>query len=78
MAVDVTGIRKRLDLTQAEFAARFGIPYKTVQVWEQGLRNPSGASLTYLRLIQRDPQTMARLLAEVNARRPRLRFPKAA
>ena len=32
------GIRARSGLTQAEFAARIGVPLETVRNWEQGFR----------------------------------------
>jgi putative transcriptional regulator len=32
--------RARLNLTQEEFADRVGVSVKTVQSWEQGIRNP--------------------------------------
>ena len=38
--VDVRAIRRRLAMTQAEFAARFGFSVNTVRHWEQGKRRP--------------------------------------
>jgi len=33
-------MRNRLGDTQSEFAARYGIPFRTVQNWETGMRTP--------------------------------------
>ena len=35
-------IRSQTRLTQAEFAARIGVPIETVRNWEQGKRHPRG------------------------------------
>jgi putative transcriptional regulator len=46
--VDVLAIRKRLGLSQAEFARRFGFSPRAVQDWEQGRRKPESAARAYL------------------------------
>lgn len=61
-AVDVAGLRKRLDLTQEQFATRFGFSVATLRHWERGDRNPQGAALVLLNLIERDPQAVMRAL----------------
>ena len=33
-------LRSKLGDTQSEFASRYGIPFRTVQNWETGLRKP--------------------------------------
>lgn len=38
--MDIREMRKRLGDTQSEFAARYNIPFRTVQNWETGLRRP--------------------------------------
>jgi len=48
-------IRARTRLTQAEFAARIGVPIETVRNWEQGKRSPRGPARALLRLIERAP-----------------------
>ena len=35
-------VRSQTRLTQAEFAARIGVPIETVRNWEQGKRSPRG------------------------------------
>jgi putative transcriptional regulator len=61
-AVDVAGLRKRLDLTQEQFAARFGFSVATLRHWERGDRNPHGPALVLLNLIDRDPKAVMRAL----------------
>lgn len=43
--------RKRLDETQSEFAARFGVHTLTVARWEQGKPPTRGAALKMLEAI---------------------------
>ncbi|ANN68984.1 helix-turn-helix domain-containing protein [Bordetella bronchialis] len=50
--------RSRVGLPQAEFAALLGVSVRTLQDWEQGRRNPSGAAKTLLRLAVLHPQTL--------------------
>ena len=38
--MDIREMRMRLGDTQSEFAARYHIPFRTVQNWETGLRKP--------------------------------------
>lgn len=61
--VDVTAIRKRLGLSQSEFAARFGFKLDALQNWEQGRRRPDGAARAFLRVIEREPAAVERALA---------------
>jgi putative transcriptional regulator len=49
------GIRAASKLTQAEFAARIGVPLETVRNWEQGKRSPRGPARALLRLIDNAP-----------------------
>jgi putative transcriptional regulator len=56
------GVRKRLGLSQAAFAARFRVPLGTLRDWEQGRRQPDAPALAYLRVIAREPEMVARAL----------------
>lgn len=62
-AVDVAALRGRLGLSQAQFAARFGVSVATLRHWERGDRNPQGPALVLLNLIDRDPEGVLRALA---------------
>ena len=48
-------VRSQTRLTQAEFAARIGVPIETVRNWEQGKRSPRGPARALLRLIHDVP-----------------------
>lgn len=56
-------IRERLKLTQEQFSERFEIPQGTLRDWEQGASNPDQAARTLLRVIEQDPEGVARALA---------------
>ena len=49
------GVRARTKLTQAEFAARIGVPVETVRNWEQGKRSPRGPARALLKVLDRAP-----------------------
>ena len=61
--VDVANLRRRLDLTQEQFAARFGFSVATLRHWERGDRTPQGPALVLLNLIDRDPNGVLRALS---------------
>jgi len=58
----VHALRKKLNLTQEEFAARFHLPLGTVRDWEQGAHRPDKAAQVLLTVIARDPDAVARAL----------------
>ncbi len=60
--VNVAGLRQRMGLTQEQFAARFGFSVATLRHWERGDRNPQGAALVLLNVIERDPNAVMRAL----------------
>jgi putative transcriptional regulator len=55
-------IRRALDLTQEEFAARYHIPLGTLRDWEQGRAQPDQPTRAYLTLIARDPDRVNQTL----------------
>ena len=55
-------IRRALELTQEEFAARYHIPLGTLRDWEQGRAEPDQAARAYLTIIARDPDHVNRVL----------------
>jgi len=54
--INVRELRKRLDLTQAEFAETFGVSCETLRNWEQGKRKPEGPAKVLLNVIAHDPK----------------------
>ena len=61
--VDVLAIRKALNLSQEEFAIRFGFGLGTVRNWEQGRRRPEGPVRAYLKVIEKDHEAVEHALA---------------
>jgi putative transcriptional regulator len=56
-------VRAATRLTQADFAARLGVPVETVRNWEQGKRLPRGPARALLKLIERAPHFTFAVLA---------------
>lgn len=61
--VDVKAIRKRVKMSQAEFARAYGINKRALQEWEQGGRQPDSAARAYLTVIAKAPAVVRRALA---------------
>lgn len=61
-SVDVKAIRKRLGLSQAAFAQRFGFSLDSVQNWESGRRRPEGPARMFLTVIDREPEAVQRAI----------------
>lgn len=59
----VARVRLGAGLSQARFAALLGVSVRTVQQWEQGRREPSGAARTLLRIAERHPHVLRELEA---------------
>ena len=64
--VDVKAIRRSMNLTQAEFARRYRLPIGTVRDWEQRRTRPDSGSEVYLRMIEAEPATVSKLVAQVS------------
>jgi putative transcriptional regulator len=60
--LDVKAIRQALNMTQAEFASRYGFPVATLRDWEQGRGRPDTAARAYLLVISREPKAVERAL----------------
>ncbi|HEX7985236.1 MAG TPA: helix-turn-helix domain-containing protein [Duganella sp.] len=60
--IDVKAIRVKLDMTQEEFAGRFGFSVNTLRHWEQGSRQPEGPTRAYLLVIDRAPTAVQKAL----------------
>lgn len=50
--------RRQVGLSQSEFAALLGVSVRTLQDWEQGRREPSGAARTLLRIAATNPKAV--------------------
>lgn len=60
--IDVISIRRRFIATQREFALLMGISPETLRNWEKGRRRPCGPSRALLRLMQAEPEVVAKAL----------------
>lgn len=61
--VDVKAIRERLGLTQAAFAARFGLELDSIRNWEQGRYAPDPVARTLLKVIDQSPEAVDKAVA---------------
>ena len=64
--LDVREIRKRLRVSQRQFAGWFGFSVATLRHWERGNRKPAGPALVLLHVIRENPRVV--LLAVRKAR----------
>jgi len=55
--------RLKSGLTQAQFAALLGVSKRTLEQWEQGRREPSGAAKTLIRVAELHPGILRRIAA---------------
>ena len=62
--VNPKAIRKRLDMTQKEFAEAFNIPLGTVREWEIGRRVPDQAAQVLLSVIAAKPKVVQQVVAK--------------
>lgn len=62
-SINVQAVRRKLGMSQKQFAMRFGFSLATVQNWEQGHRAPEGPARVLLTIIDREPEIVERALA---------------
>jgi putative transcriptional regulator len=60
---DAAQARAKVGLSQQDFAALLGVSARTLQDWEQGRREPTGAARTLLRLVVKNPKALLALNA---------------
>jgi putative transcriptional regulator len=54
--------RRQLNLSQADFAERFGLPLQTYVQWERGRRQPEISALMLLSVIVNSPEAVTRIV----------------
>jgi putative transcriptional regulator len=59
----IIAARQKSGLSQSQFAVLMGVSVRTLQEWEQGRRNPSGAAKTLLRVAETHPEVLRELVA---------------
>jgi len=60
--IDIKAVRAKVGMTQAEFAAAFGISLGTLRHWERGDRKPHGPALVLLNVVAKEPDAVLRAL----------------
>lgn len=59
----VAQVRLKSGLSQAQFAAALGVSKRTLEQWEQGRREPSGAARQLLKIAERYPEVLIEVAA---------------
>ena len=59
--------RMKSGLSQTEFASLLGVSVRTLQDWEQGRRQPSGAARTLITIAEWQPKVLKQVLKRLAA-----------
>jgi putative transcriptional regulator len=62
---NVRAVRRKLKLSQSEFAAKFGFQSATLKNWEQGRTRPDGPARVLLAVIARHPEAVEDALRSI-------------
>lgn len=57
-SIDVRAMRRKLKLSQSQFASRFGFAAASVRNWEQGRTRPDGPARVLLAVISKHPEAV--------------------
>lgn len=60
-APPIAATRNAIGFSQSQFAELLGVSVRTLQEWEQGRRQPSGAAKTLLRVAEAHPDVLKEL-----------------
>lgn len=63
--IDVAAVRAKTGLSQNEFARRFMLAPGSLRNWEQGIRQPEGATRLLLAVIDRAPEVVGQVAADL-------------
>ena len=62
--VDVRDLRRKMGLSQSQFATKFGFPPATLRNWEQHRARPDAPTRVLLAVIARHPEAVEDVLAK--------------
>jgi putative transcriptional regulator len=62
--VDVRDVRRKMGLSQSQFAAKFGFPPATLRNWEQRRARPDAPTRVLLAVIAKHPEAVEDVLAK--------------
>jgi putative transcriptional regulator len=62
--VDVREVRRKMGLSQSQFASKFGFPPATLRNWEQHRARPDAPTRVLLAVIARHPEAVEDVLAK--------------
>ncbi len=65
-SIDVRKVRLKMDLSQAQFAAKFGFPPATLRNWEQGRSRPDAPTRVLLAVIAKHPEAVEDVLRKAS------------
>jgi len=64
--VDVRKVRRKMGLSQAQFAKKFGFPPATLRNWEQGRSRPDAPTRVLLAVIAKHPEAVEEVLGKAS------------
>jgi putative transcriptional regulator len=64
--IDVREVRLKMNLSQAQFATKFGFPPATLRNWEQGRARPDTPTRVLLAVIARHPEAVEDVLRKAS------------
>ena len=73
--LDPNAMRRRMQMSRAQFARCFGISVSTLRQWETFRRRPRGSALILMHVIWRDPRPVLRAVAQAWRTQMDLRAP---
>ena len=63
--LDVSKVRRRMGLSQSQFATKFGFPTATLRNWEQGRARPDTPTRVLLAVIAKHPESVEDVLKDI-------------